>query len=203
MHISEGVLSAPVLISGAVLTLGGTAVGFRKLDYDRMPQVAVLSAGFFVASLVHVPIGPTNVHLVLNGLVGLFLGWSVFPAILVGLILQAVLFQFGGFTSLGVNTVIMALPALICFYAFGAGVRSEKRAVSITCSFLCGAVAVFLSSLLVALALVFTGEAFLIVAKLVVIGHLPVMLIEGLVTVFCVRFLKRVRPDILEVAYAR
>ena len=62
---------------------------------------------------------------------------------------------------------------------------------------------VFLSSLLVALALVFTGEAFLTVAKLVVIAHLPVMLIEGLVTVFCVRFLKRVRPDILEVAYAR
>jgi cobalt/nickel transport system permease protein len=203
MHISEGVLSAPVLISGAALALGGTAVGFRKLDYDRMPQVAVLSAGFFVASLVHVPIGPANVHLVLNGLVGLFLGWSVFPAILVGLILQAVLFQFGGFTSLGVNTVIMALPALICFYAFGGGVRSEKKVLSITCSFLCGAIAVLLGSLLVALALVFTGEAFLAVAKLVVIGHLPVMLIEGLVTVFCVRFLKKVRPDILEVSYAR
>ncbi len=203
MHISEGVLSAPVLISGAALTIAGTAVGLRKLDYDRMPQVAVLSAGFFVASLIHVPIGPTNVHLVLNGLVGLFLGWSVFPAILVGLLLQAVLFQFGGLTSLGVNTVIMALPGLICFYAFGAGVRSEKSAVSITCSFLCGGMAVFLSSLLVALALVFTGEAFLIVAKLVVIAHLPIMLIEGLVTVFCVRFLKRVRPDILEVAYAR
>ncbi len=203
MHISEGVLSAPVLISGAAMTLAGTAVGLRRLDYDRMPQVAVLSAGFFVASLVHVPIGPANVHLVLNGLVGLFLGWSVFPAILVGLLLQAVLFQFGGLTSLGVNTVIMALPGVICFYAFGAGVRSEHRAVSITSSFLCGAVAVLLGSLLVALALVFTGEAFLTVAKLVVIGHLPVMLIEGFVTVFCVRFLKRVRPDILEVAYAR
>jgi cobalt/nickel transport system permease protein len=203
MHISEGVLSAPVLISGAALALGGTAVGFRKLDYDRMPQVAVLSAGFFVASLVHVPIGPANVHLVLNGLVGLFLGWSVFPAILVGLILQAVLFQFGGFTSLGVNTVIMALPALICFYAFGRGVRSEKKVLSITCSFLCGAIAVLLGSLLVALALVFTGKAFLTVAKLVVIGHLPVMLIEGFMTVFCVRFLKKVRPDILEVSYAR
>mgnify|MGYP000653403121 CR=1 FL=1 len=58
-------------------TVAGTAAGLRKLDYDRMPQVAVLSAGFFVASLVHVPIGPTNVHLVLNGLVGLFLGWTL------------------------------------------------------------------------------------------------------------------------------
>jgi cobalt/nickel transport system permease protein len=203
MHISEGVLSAPVLLSGAALTLGGTAVGLRKLDYDRMPQVAVLSAGFFVASLVHVPIGPANVHLVLNGLVGLFLGWSVFPAILVGLILQAVLFQFGGFTSLGVNTVIMALPGLICYYAFGGGVRSEKKTVSIIASFLCGAMAVLLGSLLVALALVFTGEAFVTVAKLVVIGHLPVMVIEGFVAVFCVKFLKKVRPEILEVGHAR
>ena len=68
MHISEGVLSAPVLISGVAIAAAGTAVGFKKLDYEKIPQVAVLSAGFFIASLVHVPIGPSNAHLILNGL---------------------------------------------------------------------------------------------------------------------------------------
>ena len=108
MHISEGVLSGPVLISGGALAAAGTAIGLKKLDYDRIAQAAILSAAFFVASLIHVPIGPANAHLILNGLVGLLLGWAAFPAILVALVLQAMLFQFGGITALGVNTMIMA-----------------------------------------------------------------------------------------------
>ena len=203
MHISEGVLSAPVLVMGGALTAAGTAIGLKKLDYDRIPLVAVLSAAFFVASLVHIPIGPASAHLVLNGLMGLFLGWVVFPAIMVGLILQAVLFQFGGLTSLGVNSLNMALPALTCFFAFRPGIGSEKPAISMTASFLCGFMAVFLSSLMVALSLVFTGESFLTVSKLVVVAHLPVMVIEGLVTTFCIKFLKQVKPEILEAVHGR
>jgi cobalt/nickel transport system permease protein len=202
MHISEGILSAPVLISGAVLAAAGTGVGLKKLDYERIPHVAILSAAFFVASLIHVPIGPSSIHLVLNGLMGLFLGWVVFPAILIGLILQAILFQFGGLTTLGVNTVLMGLPAFICFLAFGAGVRSNKPVVSMISAFLCGFGAVFIGSLMVAMALIFTGRPFLSVAKVIIIAQLPVMVIEGLITVFCVKFLKRVKPEILEVVYA-
>ncbi|PIP07111.1 MAG: cobalamin biosynthesis protein CbiM, partial [Syntrophobacterales bacterium CG23_combo_of_CG06-09_8_20_14_all_48_27] len=48
MHISEGVLSAPVLVAGALLTVGGTALGLKKMDYERIPEVAVLSSAFFV-----------------------------------------------------------------------------------------------------------------------------------------------------------
>ena len=201
MHISEGILTAPVLLSGAVLTVAGTAIGLKKLDYDRIPQVAILSAGFFVASLVHVPIGPASIHLVLNGLVGIFLGWAAFPAILVGLLLQAILFQYGGFTTLGVNTLNMALPAVVCYMLFGQGVKSGSIITSSISSFLCGFGAVLMSSIMVALSLYFTGEQFLTVAKLIVLGNLPIMLIEGIVAFFCVRFLKKVKPDILEVVY--
>ena len=115
MHISEGVLSAPVLITGAALTATAVGLGLKKMDYDRIPQVAILSSVFFVASLIHIPIGPANAHLVMNGLTGLLLGFSAFPAILVGLILQAILFQFGGITTLGINTFNIAFPALISF----------------------------------------------------------------------------------------
>ena len=111
MHISEGVLSAPVLISGAALAAAGTAIGLKRLDYDRIAQVGVLSSAFFVASLIHVNVGPASVHLILNGIVGLLLGWSAVPAILVALTLQAIFFQYGGITVLGINTLIMALPA--------------------------------------------------------------------------------------------
>lgn len=202
MHISEGVLSAPVLIAGAAMAVSGTAIGYRKLNYERIPQVAVLSAAFFIATLVHVPIGPSNVHLILNGLMGLLLGWVAFPAILVGLLLQAVLFQYGGLTSLGVNTVVMALPAVACFYMFRAGVRNKNTAICLFSAFLCGFISVLLGSVLVAFALVFTGEAFLAAAKVIVIAHVPIMIIEGIISAACIRFLKKVKPEILEVIYA-
>ena len=201
MHISEGILTGPVLLSGAALSVAGTAIGLKKIDYDQIPRVAILSAGFFVASLVHVPVGPASVHLVLNGLAGLFLGWAAFPAILVGLLLQAVLFQYGGFTSLGINCLNMALPATICFILLRKGVRSDRVIYSSIASFLCGAGSIFLSSVMVAFSLYLTGDQFLTVAKLIVLTNLPIMFIEGFIVLFCVRFLKKVKPDILEVVY--
>jgi len=41
MHISEGILAAPVLTGGAVLTTIGTAIGLKKLDYDRIMTVSL------------------------------------------------------------------------------------------------------------------------------------------------------------------
>ena len=50
MHIVDGALSVPVLATGAVLTAAGVALGLKKMDYDHLPQVGVLSAAFFIAS---------------------------------------------------------------------------------------------------------------------------------------------------------
>ncbi len=55
---------------------------------------------------------------------------------------------------------------------------------------------------MVGVSLVFTGEAFMEVSKLVVIAHFPVMIIEGIMTAFCVVFLKKVKPEILGIAHA-
>lgn len=196
MHISEGILSGPVLVSGAALAVAGTGIGLKHLDYDRIARAGILSASFFVASLVHVPIGPSSIHLILNGLVGLLLGWGAFPAILVALLLQAVLFQFGGITTLGVNTVLMALPAVLCYYLFGSFIR-KSSAVWMVAAFMVGFFSVLLSGLIVGLALVFTGESFFKAAAVVVAAHLPVMVIEGVITLFCVGFLKKVQPALL------
>jgi cobalt/nickel transport system permease protein len=201
MHISEGVLSPAVLASGAGLAVVGTAIGLKKLDYEAIPRVAILSAAFFVASLIHVPVGPVGAHLVLNGLMGLLLGWMAFPAILIALFLQALLFQFGGLTVLGVNTVTMAAPAVICFYVFRVFLR-RAGPVAAAAAFACGATAILLSGLLVATALLSTGQAFLEVAELVLLAHIPIMIIEGIITLFIFQFLKKVRPEMLEEIYA-
>ncbi|MEA3223934.1 MAG: cobalt transporter CbiM [Thermodesulfobacteriota bacterium] len=199
MHISEGILSAPVLATGIACAAVGVAIGLKKIDYNRMPKVAILSACFFVASLIHVPIGPSSVHLILNGLIGLLLGWVAFPAIMIALLLQAILFQFGGLTTLGVNTTTMALPAVICFYIFRSFVMSKDNWVSAISAFVCGFTAVALGAILVALSLIFTENAFLAPAKLILFAHLPVMVIEGIITAFCIAFLKKVKPELLEV----
>lgn len=195
MHISEGVLSAPVLIGGGVLTAVGTAVGLHRLDYDRIMNTAILTSAFFVASLVHVPIGPGSIHLVLNGLLGIILGWACFPAILVALLLQAVFFQFGGLLVLGVNTFNMAAPALLCYYLVRPLLaRPKARSVA---GFVGGALAIFLAALCMALSLALSDSGFLTTAKLVVIANLPIMLIEGVVTMFAITFLAKVHPGLI------
>jgi cobalt/nickel transport system permease protein len=196
MHISEGVLSGPVLISGAALAAAGTAIGLKKLDYDRIAQAGILSAAFFVASLIHVPIGPSNAHLILNGLVGLLLGWAAFPVILVALVLQAMLFQFGGITALGVNTVVMASPAILCYFGFSPFLH-KKSPLALSAAFACGFLSVFLSAVILGLALVFTEKNFFEVSAIIIVAHIPVMIIEGMVTALCVAFLRKVQPTML------
>lgn len=196
MHISEGILSGSVLISGAALAAAGTGIGLKKLDYDQIAKAGMLSATFFVASLIHVPIGPSNAHLILNGLVGILLGWAAFPAILVALILHGVFFQFGGITSLGVNTIIMALPAVSCYLIFGKLIHKSSRTAA-AAAFACGFLSVLISGVIVGLSLIFTEENFLKVSGIIIAAHIPVMLIEGIVTAACVAFLRKVRPEML------
>lgn len=201
MHISEGVLSGPVLAGGWVLAAGGTALGLKRLDYDRLMTVAILSAAFFVGSLIHVPIGPVSAHLILNGLLGAILGLAAFPAICVALLLQAVLFQYGGLIVLGANTFDMAFPAVLCSLVFGPWLRRTGtwRTVGAFC---CGFFAVLLAALLTATALALSGEAFMTTAWAIFLAHLPIMAVEGVITTLAVGFLAKVRPELLSIRLA-
>jgi cobalt/nickel transport system permease protein len=202
MHIYEGILAATphgqlLLLGGAAATAVGTAVGLRKLDYERMPQAAVLGAAFFVASLIHVPFPPTSVHLVLNGLLGLVLGWAAFPVVLVALTLQSVFFSFGGPTTLGLNTLVMALPAVACHYLFYGPVRNGKESRVFWAGFAAGATGIVLGALLTATALVLAGKPYETIGHLFLIAHLPLAMIEGLVTGSVVVLVRKVRPELL------
>jgi cobalt/nickel transport system permease protein len=203
LHISEGVLSTPVLAGGAALAAAGLVVGLRGLKTERIPQVAVLSSAFFVGSLIHVPAGPVSVHLVLNGISGVILGWAAFPSILVGLALQALLFQFGGITVLGVNTVVMASPAVFSYLAFRRLVGSRSQTAAWIGGFLIGFVSIGLGGALIGTALALSGEQFREAAAVAVGAHVPVMVAEGVFTGFCVAFLRKVKPELLGVSIAR
>jgi cobalt/nickel transport system permease protein len=128
--------------------------------------------------------------------VGLLLGWCAFPAILIALLLQGLFFQFGGITTLGVNTLIMALPAVICYYLFSPFIVNKNTSAMIA-AFLCGFLCVFLSAVIMGASLVFSEENFLEISALVIVAHLPVMVIEGVITAFCIVFLKKVKPELI------
>jgi len=196
MHISEGVLSPPVLIAGGLLTLGGLILGLKNLKNEKLPQVAVLSSAFFVASLIHVPIGPTSAHLILNGLVGIFLGWCSFLAIFLGLLLQALIFQFGGLTVLGVNTFNMAFPAVVSYYLFRRFISKDNLKRSFIAGFFAGFTAIILAAILTSISLCLTQEKFITVAKTLLAVHIPIAIIEGFITGFVVTYLLKVKPEV-------
>jgi cobalt/nickel transport system permease protein len=196
MHISEGVLSGQVLSAGAVIAVVGTGIGLKKIDYDKIVHVAILASAFFVASLIHINIGPASVHLILNGILGLLLGFAAIPAILTALLLQSVLFQYGGLTALGVNVVIMAFPAVLVHYLF-LPLLGKSSKLNFTAGFLAGLFSILLSSLLLGAALWFTDKNFFETSFAIIITYIPVMLIEGVITGFCVTFLLKVYPEII------
>lgn len=197
MHIADGVLPVSSLAVGWAGTVAVTALTLRRVPPEELPKAAVMTAGFFVASLVHIPLGPTSVHLILNGLVGLVLGPASFPAILVGLVLQALLFQHGGLLTLGANALMLGLPALAAYQIFKARrwlTTTRREAVA---GFLAGAGSVLLSGMILALWLATAGQEFWAIAKLALVAHLPLMVLEGLVCAAAAAFLGKVKPEIL------
>jgi len=199
-HLPDGILSAPVLVTGAVVSVAGCTYALRRLAPERIPEVAVLSAVFFVAALVHFPVGPGSVHLILNGLAGVVLGWAAFPAIVVGVFLQAVMFGFGGLIALGCNIMTMAVPAVLSGLLFEAVRRRWAHAPGLVtlAAGVAGAFGVLATALMVALMLAASGREFELAARLVVLAHVPVMVIEGLFTAAVVGLIVKVRPGFFE-----
>lgn len=197
MHLSEGILHFPVLVGGGVIALIGTSIGLRKLAPERLPLTALFAAAFFVASTIHVPVGLGSVHLILNGLAGLFLGWSVFPAFLIALLLQVLFFSFGGFAVLGVNLCIMALPALLVYYLFGHALqqnmsKGKLMVIGVSSGIIGVAGAAAIAALVLALD---GGELYYDLIALLMLSHLPVFAVDSLISYSVLITLKKMYPQ--------
>jgi cobalt/nickel transport system permease protein len=112
VHIADGVLGWPWLLAGFLIAGALALAASWRVREEEVPRIALLAAAFFVASSIHVKLGPTSVHLLLNGLVGIVLGWRAPLAILLGVTLQALLIPHGGLSTIGVNAATEMIPAL-------------------------------------------------------------------------------------------
>jgi len=196
MHIVDGALAEPVLIAGAVASVGGLALGLKSLSTEKIPAAGILSATFFVASLIHVPIGPSSVHLIMNGIAGILMGWAAFPVLFVGLLLQAVFFGFGGLTVLGVNTFNIAFPAVLVYYICRRGCAGTNPKIQALWGALGGGLAIAFTTVCVGIALAFSGDEFIPAAKLVFVAHIPVMAIEAALAGSATYLAARVSPEL-------
>ena len=216
MHIPDGLLPPTVCILGYGVTGGVTWFSLRQINKQgnseqQIPKASLLTAAFFVASLIHIPVPPASVHLVLNGMMGIVLGYYAFPAILIGLLFQTIFFHHGGLSTLGINAVIMGVPALIGYYLWSlrrvfTSIFDRTWATNVV-AFCASSVTILLSALIfvfitlnnIAPDLDIATEKTAILTSL--IGYGVQAIIEGVLTVMLINFLLKVKPEIMEMVH--
>ncbi len=212
MHIPDGFIPPSVCITGYAVAGGLTWYSLKKIQQDpnpqaNIPKASLLTAAFFVVSSIHIPLPPTSIHLILNGMMGTLLGYYAFLAIPIGLFFQAVIFNHGGISTLGVNTIIMGVPAIAAYHLFRLRERialPEKIKTKIF-AFLSGMLALMLS------ATIFSAIAILTITPeldatleqraifISLISYGIQGLIEGAFTFMLISFLEQVKPELLKI----
>jgi cobalt/nickel transport system permease protein len=198
VHLSDGVISTAWLVTGFAGAAILLFIALWGIHEDEVSRIGLLSAAFFVGSSFHIPLAflPTSVHLILNGLVGVALGRRAPLAIGIGLLLQFLLLHHGGYTTLGLNTCIISIPALIAGWAYP--VLKALKVPTFIRGVLLGGGAVALSVTLNFLVLLFGGkEDWTTLARLILLAHLPIVVVEGLMLGAIVQYLEIVKPEML------
>jgi len=191
MHIADGVLSVPVVVTSYGLAVAGMAVAAKGIKDEDIPKISLMAGTFFAVSLISIPIPPASVHPLLCGLVGIILGKRAPLAFFSALLLQALLFKHGGLTSLGANTVMLTIPAYLSHLIYH---KLPIKPASVRGG-IAGATSVVLTVaiLIVLLALSDTRLASgdFSVAQIIAVGHIPVLLAETVITAFAAQFLEK------------
>ena len=200
MHISDGVLSPYVIGAGWAIAIPALALSIRSLKADQVGAYGVIAAAFFAGSTIHVPVGPFSMHLVLSGIAGLLLGWGALMVVTVGLLLQALFIGFGGLIVLGVNISIMALPGAIIGVFGRQWIKQASHKKRPWIGSLIGGGTILISAILLYVTLSTTNTALMPLAKLVFLGHIPIAIVEGIISFWLVHFLQKAKPSLLGVS---
>lgn len=230
MHISDGVLPTWVLAAGWILTilLLIISIVWSKKQIgnlnEKVPHAAVMTAALFVACMFKIPVPPTSLHLMLAGLAGIVLGPLAFVCIFISLLLQAILLQFGGITVLGVNTLLMGVPALCGYLIFWA--MSKTKLPSWLSGGVTSFIAVVITTVLLGIIFYVSGVDFgslaamldrvsgipvlsniadilqstpgLLTFFMIFLMNIPLMIVEAIISAFVIPFIEKVKPEMLD-----
>lgn len=215
MHMADALLSPAVggafaAVSGGVLAWSARRVG-READERRVPLMGVLGAFVFAAQMINFSIPGTGSSGHLGGgmLLAILLGpHAAFLVMASVLVIQSLFFLDGGILALGANS--FNLGVWPCFlgllvYRAIAGRRAEGRrrlaasVGAVVASLELGAFGVVMQTLLSGRSELPFGKFALLMAGI----HLPISLVEGVVTAGVVEFVKSLRPGIVAASEER
>ncbi|MFA7084434.1 MAG: CbiM family transporter [Arcobacteraceae bacterium] len=195
MHIADGVLTLEATLIVSIVSAGILYVGMKRLKEEHIAIAAVCSALFFVASFIHIPFGVTQIHLMLLGVIGLLVGLSGFVSIAIALILQALLMGYGGIASIGVNLFIMGVPIVLVHWLYKTALF--QRLNDKVQFFLVGFIGTFFATLFLTVILYFSKAEYETAAMTILGVNSITMIIEGIVSMFLLLFIKKTYPKLL------
>jgi cobalt/nickel transport system permease protein len=194
MHLSDGVLSTTMIAATSLGGVGMVALALRGIKTEEISKIALMTAVFLVGSTIHLPIGPTSVHLMLTGFIGLVIGNRTPIAVLIALLLQLFLLHQGGFGSLGANVLIQSVPAMLLGALFRSRLATANGGAAFGYGFATGLASIAGSTLLLALVLILSHQRYVSTVFVVIATQFVLMFVEGICTAFAVQFIVGVRP---------
>ncbi|AZG44740.1 energy-coupling factor ABC transporter permease [Gordonia insulae] len=212
MHMSDGIINAPVSALFGVIALAGLAFCVWRartdLDEKTVPMAGLVAAFIFAVQMINFPILPgVSGHLLGGALAAILVGpYTGALCIAIVLVVQALLFADGGVTALGANITNMALISTFVGYlvAVAAYRLIGRRSASVGrlgvvafLAALCGTVAAA-TGFVVEYALGgAAAESLGTVAAYMWGTHALIGIGEGLITAVTVMAVARARPDLV------
>lgn len=206
MHIPDGFLTANTCGAAWLISIAGVSFCLRRatllLKEKAIPLMGVVSAFVFAAQMLNFPIlYGTSGHLLGGVLTVVLLGpYAASVVITIVLIIQCLIFQDGGLTTLGANILNMAFLGTIGGYFIYRLIRKIVRgakgimigaAVASWCSVViaAGACAMELA--------VSRTSPFKVVFPAMIFVHTFIGIGEAVITTFIISFILKVRPDLI------
>jgi len=214
MHLPDGLIWPPIMALGWILAIVIITIAVRRvkgsIPSERMPTMAVLAAGIFVAQMLNFPIaGGTTGHLIGATIATLIVGpWAAIIVMSVIIIVQGLMFGDGGILALGLNLTNMAIVGVAVSWIVIKGAGRFKMEIS---TFVAAWLAVLAAATICAIELAISyaaaPDAYGIIWSISIptmVGlHAMIGLGEGIITSSVMAYVLRVSPEIVQTSHRR
>ncbi len=212
MHMSDGIVNAPVSVLYGVIAIAGLMLAANRarddLDERTAPMAGLVAAFVFAVQMINFPILPgVSGHLLGGALVAILVGpWVGSLCVAIVLVMQALLFADGGISALGTSITNMALVGTAAGFLVATALRRfarRGRAGLAAVAFVSALVNVVAAALSFVLQYALGGEAggtgigLGEVAGVMIGLHVLIGVGEGVITALTVGAVARVRPDLV------
>jgi cobalt/nickel transport system permease protein len=209
MHISDGIIDAPVSIAFGAVAVAGVAYAAKRarddLDDRTTPMAGLVAAFVFAVQMLNFPVLPgVSGHLLGGALATLLVGpWLGILCVAVVLLVQGLMFADGGLTALGLNItnmgIVTSLVAAGLVVLLVRRYRPSTRTIWLT-AFAVAFVSVLVGASTFVLEYALGGTLSIslqTVASLQLGYHVLIGIGEGVITAMTVATVAATRPDLV------